>query len=59
MREDSQNNKTNIMYAGLIRLLFLIRHVNLIGAWLSEDHITTNTIKSHVSKKLDYIFKLN
>jgi hypothetical protein len=32
-----------------IRLLFLIGHLYLIGAWLSEDQ-RMNTIKTHLKK---------
>jgi hypothetical protein len=42
----------SLRYAGVIRLLFLIRDLYLIGVCLVEDQ-KTNTIKTHVRKTLD------
>lgn len=42
-----------IEYTGVIRLLFLIGHLHFIG----EDQ-KTSTMKTHVEKCLDYIFKV-
>ena len=46
-----------LRYAGVIWLVSLIRHLYLIGAGLGEDQ-RTNIIKTHVYKRLDYLFKL-
>ena len=46
----------DVRYAGVIWLLFLFRHLYLIGVWLGEDR-RTNTTKTHVYKRLDYDFK--
>ena len=44
--------------AGVIQLLFFLsRYIYLIGVWFGEDQII-NTIKTHVYKRLDYVFKI-
>ena len=45
-----------VRYVGVIWLLFLLEHLYLIDVWLDKDH-RTNTIKTHVYKRLDYVFK--
>jgi hypothetical protein len=46
----------SVRYVGVIQLLFSIRPLDLIGMWFSEDQ-RANTIKTHVQKRLDYLFK--
>ena len=41
---------------GLKWHLFLIGPLYLIGMWFGEDE-RASTIKTHVSKRLDYVFK--
>ena len=37
--------------AGIIRLLFLIEHLDLMGVYFGEDQRTTNIVKTHVQKR--------
>jgi hypothetical protein len=46
----------HLRYMGVIWFLFLINPLYLISMWLSEDH-RANTIKTHVEKRLDYIYE--
>lgn len=46
----------SLRYTDFIQLIYLIRHLYLIGAWLGEDH-RPNTIKTRVEKRLHYVFK--
>ena len=53
---DDSSQDPSLRYAGVMRLLFLIGRLNLIGMWFGEDQ-RANIIKTHVSKRLDCVFK--
>ena len=45
----------NLRYEDVIWLLFLTRHLYLIGVWLGMDQ-RTNTTMTNVQMRLDYVF---
>ena len=52
----AQDWPLNLNLARLKWLVFLIRPLDLIGIWFGEDQ-RANIIKTHVYKRLDYVFK--
>jgi hypothetical protein len=42
---------------GVTWLLLLIGHLHLLGVWLGKDQGMCTAKKTHISKRLDYIFK--
>ena len=48
----------SVKYSSVVWLLILIQHVNLIDVRLGEDQ-RTNTIKTHIWKRLDYVSCFN
>ena len=53
-----QRKRLMIRFMQVLSNHFLIGHLYLIGERLGEDQ-GTNTKKTHVYKRLDYVFRLN
>ena len=45
-----------IVYVGVIRFVFLLENLYLIGVYLGK-YQSTNTMKTHVEKGVDYFFQ--
>ena len=52
---------TSLRYVDIKWLIFLIRHLYLIGVWLGEDKRTNNenTINTNNVRRLDYLLKVS